>query len=378
MTASTVHGFTDPRFAALRHLMAEFLAEGVETGGAVAVSVNGRLVADLWGGHADAAGHRPWQRDTLVNVWSVTKGISALALAILADRGKLDYRKPVARYWPEFAANGKEAITLDTALSHQAGLNGLSVPMDMAGLCAGAPYARAVAEMAPLWQPGSRCVYHSITMGTLMAEPLRRIDGRSIGRFVAEEIAGPLGVPFHIGLPEDEEPMVAELSADQAVFDAMQETLDSPYPQAGLNPEVPPLAPNARAWRAAEIPGANGQSHARALAMIYGDLVAERSRLISAAGLDEALRMRFDGVDAGGPVIYGAGFRLNEADYGRRGPKTTFGHPGWGGSIAFADPEARMGFAFVTARMRNFGAVIDPRRKRLIDAAYDALGRAGG
>lgn len=373
MTTADVHGFTTPGFAALRDIMAEFLEKGIETGGAVAVSLNGRLVADLWGGHADAEKTRPWQRDTLVNVWSVTKGIGALALAILGDRGKLDYSHPVARYWPEFAANGKAAITLDTALSHQAGLNGLSVPMDMAALCAGQPFAQAVAEMAPLWEPGSRNVYHSITMGTLMGEPLRRIDGRSIGHFVADEIAGPLGVPFYIGIPEAEDGMVAELTAEQAVFDGMQETLGSPYPQAGRNPVVLPTAPNARAWRAAEIAGANGHSNARALAMIYGDLVAHGSRLISAAGLAEATRVRFDGLDAGGPVVYGAGFRLNEADYGRRGPKTTFGHPGWGGSIAFADPEAKLGFAFVTSRMLNFGDVMDPRRKRLIDAAYDAL-----
>lgn len=373
MTNSDVHGFTAPRFAALRGIMADFLDQGVETGGAVAVSVNGKLVADIWGGHADAAKQRAWQRDTLVNVWSVTKGISALAVAMLADRGKLDYSQPVASYWPEFAANGKAAITLDTALSHQAGLNGLAVPMDMAGLCAGEPFAQAVAAMAPLWEPGSRNVYHAITMGNLLGEPLRRIDGRSIGRFVAEEIAGPLGVPFYIGVPEAEEGRVAELTAEQAVFDAMQDTLDSPYPQSGRNPVVAPLAPNDRVWRAAEIPGANGHSNARALATIYGDLVADTSRLISPNGLAEATRIRFDGVDAGGPVSYGAGFRLNEADYGGRGPKTTFGHPGWGGSIAFADPDAKLGFAFVTSRMLQFGAVMDPRRKRLIDAAYDAL-----
>lgn len=210
-------------------------------------------------------------------------------------------------------------------------------------------------------------------MGTLLGEPLRRIEARRIGRFVAEEIAGPLSVPFYIGLPEAEDRMVAELSAVQAVFDGMRDTLDSPYLQAGMNPAVPPLAPNARAWRAAKIPGANGQSNARALAMIYGDLVADRSRLISAQGLAEATRVRFDGVDAGGPVSYGAGFRLNEADYGGRGPKTTFGHPGWGGLIAFADLVAKLGFAFVTARILNFSAVMDPRRKRLIDAAYDVI-----
>lgn len=212
-------------------------------------------------------------------------------------------------------------------------------------------------------------------MGALMGEPLRRIDGRSIGRFVAEEIAGPLGVPFHIGLPESEEGVVAELTAEQAVVDEMQGTLDSPYPQSGRNPVVLPTAPNSRAWRAAEIAGANGQSNARALAVIYGDLVADNSRLISAAGLAEATRVRFDGVDAisGGPTSYGAGFRLNDANYGGRGPKTTFGHCGWGGSLAFADPDAKMGFAFVTSRMLDFGDKMDPRRKRLIDAAYDAL-----
>lgn len=375
MTTADIHGFTDPRFGALRGIMDEFLETGVETGGAVAVSLNGKLVADLWGGHADNARQRPWQRDTLVNVWSVTKGIGALAVAMLADRGKLDYRQPVATYWPEFGANGKAAITLDTALSHQAGLNGLSVPMDMTGLCAGAPFAQAVADMAPLWEPGSRFVYHAITMGTLMAEPLRRIDGRSLGQFVADEIAGPLGVAFYIGVPEGEEGLVAEISAEQAVVDGMQSTLASAYPQSGRNPLVLPTAPNSRAWRAAEIPGANGHANARALASIYGDLVADNSRLLTRSGLAKATRARFDGLDAmsGGPTTYAAGFRLNEAGYGQRGPNTTFGHGGWGGSVAFADPEAKLGFAFVTARMLDYGDEIDPRRKRLIDAVYDAL-----
>ncbi|WP_292281988.1 serine hydrolase domain-containing protein, partial [Mesorhizobium sp.] len=153
-------------------------SQGLEHGGGVSVVADGKTVVDLWGGHADAARTRPWRRDTLVNVWSCTKGVVALAIAMLVERGKLDYAAPVARYWPEFAAGGKERITLDQVMSHQSGLNGLAVPMDEAGLLAWTPYADALAAMAPLWEPGSRCVYHALSYGHLAGEVLRRHGGK--------------------------------------------------------------------------------------------------------------------------------------------------------------------------------------------------------
>jgi len=372
---AAIQGSTDPSFAPLRAAFASIFADGLEQGAAVAVMVDGKLVADLWGGFADQAATKPWQRDTLVNIWSATKGVMALAIAMLVERGKLSYERPIADVWPGFGVNGKEHISLDLAMSHQAGLNGLDVPMDLAGTYAWTPYVDALAKMAPLWEPGSRCVYHAFSYGHLAGEPLRRVDGRSPGRFVAEEIAGPLGVPIYIGLPAQEDHRVAELIEGPKASDWLAETLAGPYPHACRNPDVAATTPNDRAWRAAEIPGANGQSDARALATMYGSLAAGKSRLISDAGLAAATRQRFDGLDAcfQTPSRYGAGFHLGDASNGAKASRNAFGHTGWGGTFAFADPEARIGFAYVTNRMLGFDDGIDPRRQRLVDAVYEVL-----
>jgi CubicO group peptidase (beta-lactamase class C family) len=370
-----IQGTVDARFARLRDAFASCFADGFEHGGAVAVMAGGKLVADLWGGHANLAATRPWQSDTLVNVWSATKGVLALAVAMAVERGKLRYDRPVAEVWPAFAANGKEQISLDLILSHQAGLDGLSVPMELPEFYEWDPYVNALAAMAPLWPPGSRCVYHAVSFGHLAGEPLRRTEGRRVGRIVAEDIAGPLGVPFHIGLPESEDHRAAELIDGPKTSDWVAVTLNSPYPHSCRNPFMPATAPNERAWRAAEIPGANGHSNARALATIYGSLASGNSSLISRAGLAEATRARFEGIDAcfETPAAYGAGYRLSDPSYGPRSSPRSFGHTGWGGTLAFADPEAQLGFAFVTCRMLGFDDGIDPRRRRLVEAIYDAL-----
>ena len=372
---ATIQGTTDPAFATVREAFSSIFADGLEHGAAVAAMVDGKVVVDLWGGFADQAATKPWQRDTLVNVWSVTKGVMSLAIAMLVERGKLRYDAPIADVWPEFAANGKQDISLDLAMSHQAGLNGLAVPMDIDGLYAWTPYAEALAAMAPLWAPGSRSVYHALSFGSLTGETLRRVDGRSPGRFIAEEIAQVLDVPFYLGLPEGEEHRAAEMIEGPGTSDWIGAVLKGDYPHACQNPTFTATIPNDRAWRAAEIPGANGQSDARALATTYGNLVAGSSRLLSADGLAEATRPRFAGVDAcfGMPVTFGAGFRLNEAIYGAQASPGSFGHGGWGGSLAFADPEARIGFAFVTCRMLGFADRLDPRQQRLIEALYQSL-----
>ena len=369
-----ISGTVDPRFAAVRDAFAQNFADGLDHGGAVAVFAGGKLVADLWGGHADAAQQKPWARDTLVNVWSVTKGIMATAIGLLVERGKLSYEQPLAKVWPEFAANGKEAISLDLVLSHRAGLDGLAAPMPLADLYQWTPYVDALAAMAPLWPPGSRCVYHALSYGHLTGEPLRRADGRRVGKFVAEEISQPLGVPFHIGLPESAEPNVAELIEGPGTSDWISRVLASQYPNSVKHPRVSALLPNERAWRAAEIPGGNGHTDARGLATIYGALISGEAKLMRSETLAEAIRPRFIGKDAcfGDPIAFAAGFLLLDPEFGPRASPRTFGHPGWGGSFALADPDAGIAIAYVTNHMLGFETA-DPRRTRLVAAVYDAV-----
>ncbi len=365
-----IHGFTSDDFAPLRTAFADCFAMG-QHGGSVAVVHRGVVVAELWGGSSDAAGLRPWQQDTLVNVWSCTKGIAAVALAILVDRGLVDYDAPLARYWPEFGAGGKGDITVAEALSHQAGVHGLSVPMDLAGLYAGGPFAQALAAMEPLWPPRSRWVYHPIALGTLVAEPLRRITGQSFGAFLANEIARPLGADIFVGLPEQEEHRVAEMVEGPGAADGVAVTLAGAYPHGWQNPTIRATEPNTRAWRAAEIPGANGQATAKALALIYGDLVSGASKLLSPGALAQATKLRFDGVDAedAAPVAFAAGFSLMPA-HARPG---AFGHAGWGGAFGFADPTEGFGIGYATNHMLGFADGVDPRRKALVDCIYAVL-----
>ncbi|MBD9624690.1 beta-lactamase family protein [Ensifer sp. ENS06] len=371
-------GACDNRFTRVRDAFAQCLETGLEHGGAVSVVVHGKTVVDIWGGYADAARTRPWQRDTLVNAWSVTKGIVALAIAMLVDRDKLDYASPIARYWDKFSAGGKERVSLDHLMSHQAGLNGLRVPIDEAGLIKGTPFLDALAAMSPLWEPGSRCIYHTFSYGSIAGETVRRVDGRSVGRFVAEEIAGPLGAEFHIGLPESEDARVAEMLEGPRASEWIADVRASAFPHSCENPVPRALAPNLRTWRAAEIPGANGQTTARAIARIYGMMALggrwEGMRMMRQSAIEEAIRPRFRGVDDsfGAPAAFAAGFQIDDPHYSSRASTETFGHNGWGGSAGFADLGAGVGFGYVTNLMLGFDD-LDPRRKVLVDAVYDAL-----
>jgi CubicO group peptidase (beta-lactamase class C family) len=371
-----IHGTTDPTFARLRDVFARNFSDGLEHGGSVAVVLDGKSVANLWGGHADEARNRPWTEDTLVNVWSVTKGVVAIAAAMAVERGQLRYDRPIGEYWPAFSQNGKDRITLDLAMSHRAGLDGLSVPMDEDGLLANAPYVKAIEEMAPLWEPGTRCVYHALTYGHLVGETLGHATGVNIGRYVQQEIANRLGAAFFIGVPESEDHRCAEMIEGPGCNNWVTEVLKSPHPHSCRNPVPTASAPNHRKWRAAIVPGGNGHGTAAALANIFGRTVGGSDRLLSASMLQEATRLRYQGPDAvfNMETAWAAGFRLiDEKAYGARASKSTFGHGGWGGSLVFADPDAKLGFAYVTNRMLGFDDGIDPRRQRLIEAVYDCL-----
>lgn len=369
-----IHGTAEPRFSALKDAFAANFDSGLDIGAAVAVYSGGRLVADLWGGMADPVARKPWTRGTLVNIWSVTKAVMAVLAAQAVERGELHYDRPIAALWPDFAAGGKEAITLDQVMSHQSGLNGTQTPVDAAGLYAWDPYCAALAAQAPLWEPGSRCVYHALSYGHLVGEPLRRATGRRVGQLVSERLAVPLGLSLFVGLPQGEDHRAARLIAGKGSTDWVDEMLAGPYPHACMNPTLDPEEPNSRAWRAAEIPGANGQADARSLAMLLGSIAAGSSPVLSAEGLRRATAIRFDGEDAGFrmPARFGAGFAVGADVHGRGASRQSFGHTGWGGSFAFGDPEAGIGFAYVTNHMLGFEAE-DPRRQALTDALWACL-----
>jgi CubicO group peptidase (beta-lactamase class C family) len=381
-----VHGHCDPRFTAVREAFEENFRQRGELGAAVAVTVGGVTVVDLWGGWADTARTRPWERDTVVNVWSTTKGPVALAAHLLADRGLLDLDAPVARYWPEFAAAGKEGVLVRHLLSHRAGLAGLREPHSFEELCDWELTTRRLAATEPWWEPGTRSGYHALTYGFLVGEVVRRVTGMLPGAFLRKEVTGPLGIDFTIGLPEEEAHRAAELVHAPARADSEQGAVFAQLAPAALaaltNPPVGAAQANTARWRAAEIPAANGHGTARAVAALYGILAGRGAygdaRVLSA---EAAERVR-EGQGACRDLVLGAGF-AHETEVGLglwlSGPNGSygpnpkaFGHDGFGGSCGLADPEAGVSLGYVMNRMGPHIAD-DPRKTALVDALYGAL-----
>ncbi|MET8772079.1 serine hydrolase domain-containing protein [Streptomyces sp. NPDC004658] len=385
-TETRIHGYCDPRFAAVREAFAEnFRARG-ELGAAVAVTVAGETVVDLWGGWADAARTRPWARDTVVNVWSTTKGPVALCAHILADRGLLDLDAPVAAYWPEFAAEGKDKVLVRHLLSHRAGLSGLREPHTLEELYDWELTTARLAAMAPWWEPGTRSGYHALTYGFLVGEVVRRVSGLRPGAFLEREVTGPLGLDFTVGLPERHSGRAAELVHPPAASRGGQAAAFSQLAPAALaalaNPLVGAAEANSPAWRAAEIPAANGHGTARAVAALYGVLAGRGSydgrRILSP---EAAERVR-EGQGRCRDLVLGAGFEGEtevglglwlSGPQGSYGPNPrAFGHDGFGGSCGLADPEAGVSLGYVMNRMGPHIAD-DPRKTALVDALYSAL-----
>jgi CubicO group peptidase (beta-lactamase class C family) len=260
-------------------------------------------------------------------------------------------------------------------MSHRSGLNGFSDPMPDEIFFDWNMTIKALEAMKPVSTPGSVCAYHALTYGHLTGEALRRVTGSSVGAFIWEHITAPLGVEFHVGVPESDDHRCAEMIVGPKASNWVAAVLASPFPQSCQNPTPNANAPNTRAWRAAEIPGGNGHGNALALAAIYGDLVKVQPTLLSADAVREASRIRFKGIDESfaSETCWGAGFRVGRTEEAPHLSANAIGHGGWGGSIAFGDPEAQLGFAFVTNTMLGFDDGIDPRRQRLIKAVYDSL-----
>jgi CubicO group peptidase (beta-lactamase class C family) len=368
-----IHGHIEAGFEAVRLAFEENFA-GDEVGASIAVTCEGRTLVDLWAGHADRTNTAPWQRDTLANVWSTTKGISSLCCAMLVDRGMLEYDELVSHYWPEFGAHGKQDVTVAMLLSHQAGLSGPRKPVDWLDFCDTEGINDLLLAQEPLFEPGSVSGYHATTFGPLVDGLFQRAAGRSIGSFLRDEIAGPLAADFFIGLPESEEHRVAEMIGyDTGAFSV--DFVNDVQRLALANPEADPEISNRRAWRAAEIPSVNGQASAAGIATIYGVLASggesSGTRLLSPEALAKATSLRHKGVDQVFmlPFEWGAGFirNVHKVLYGPN--PNAFGHTGYGGSYGFADPERRLGVGYV---MNQMGASLvgDTRGANLVRALY--------
>ncbi len=382
-----VHGKCDARFERVREVFAEGFRARDEVGAAVALMVDGQLVVELWAGHHERERTRPWQRDTLVNVYSTTKGVTALAAHRLVDEGKLDLDAPVSKYWPEFAQAGKGAIPVRWLLSHRAGLPAVRKLLPNEALYDFEAMTSALAAEAPWWTAGTAHGYHAVTFGWLVGEVVRRIAGKSLGAYVRDTFAKPLGLDFHIGLAEREHARVADIlqqvppdptgEAAQLFARSLAEP-EGVTARAFANPPSMVLGPNVPAWRSAEIPGANGHGTARALATLYGRAALGDGSVISRDAIERCRTEQSHGDDLvlGVRTRFGLGFMLRQESHagGRCLGATAFGHPGAGGSLAFADPEQRLGFGYVMNRMGP-RILLDDRAIALVEAVNGCLGR---
>jgi CubicO group peptidase (beta-lactamase class C family) len=376
LTEAAIEGTCDGRFSVVRDTFADNFRRRGELGAAVALAVHGRPVVDLWGGWMDEARTRAWERDTLVDVFSVGKAMAALCVLLLVERGQVDLDAPVARYWPEFASSGKSDVTVRTLLAHRAGLPGIRRDLGGDVIYDWEAMTSALAEEAPWWAPGSTHGYHVNTLGFLAGEIVRRVCGEGFGAFFRREVAGPLGADFHFGFGPDEDGRVAEYcfssEARSPAASAPDEERRFMLGRVYLNP--PALSGigtvNTREWRAAEIPSANAHGTARAVAQIYGALGAG---LLEAATLAEAISEHSAGTDfvLGRPSRFGLGFQLTQAERPLGPNPRAFGHFGVGGSLGFADPDTGVAFGYVMNR--SVPSWQNPRNRALIDAVYAAL-----
>lgn len=388
MAEINVNGFCDPAFDKVKQAFINNFKKGKERGAAASIVVGGKTVVDIWAGHSDFWKKQPWEKDTLANVFSTTKGVTAMCVHRLIEQGRLDPDKPVAAYWPGFEKKGKEAITVRMLLNHTAGMVAIKRRLPGNAIYDWNAMINALENQSPWWEAGGQG-YHAVTFGWLVGQVIRKITGMSVGQFLKKEITGPLGLDIHIGLDEAEHHRSATMIMVRVPtihHDCLQLTKEIVMHPTGAtscafgNPFTIITGCNSRQWRNAEIPSANGQATARALAKLYGILanggIEGNIHVLSPDSIRRCWEETSTGLDGVLQVKtrFSMGFMLNQDNpSGSMGPgKRVFGHPGAGGSFAFADPDAKLGFGYVMNKMDTF-ILVDPRAKRLIDAAYECL-----
>jgi len=383
MPAAQVEGSCDRRFEPVREALWGNFRDRGERGGAVCVLVDGRVVVDLGGGWADPSGTRRWRPDTLVNVFSVGKGLIAVCAARLAGQGRLDLDAPVAAYWPEFGAAGKGAITVRQLLSHQAGLPAVRRRLPPGSMLDWPVMTSALAAQEPWWEPGTGHGYHVNTFGFLAGEVIRRVTGATVGTLLREEVAGPLGADVHIGLPASQDARVAEFSwpgppateEEPAGLGSGQLMEHNAYFNPGGLSGAGVI--NSREWRAAEVPSANAHGTARGVARVYAALACggalDGVTIVGTSALAAATTEQVYGPDLvlHRPTRFGLGFQLTQPERPLGPGQTAFGHFGAGGSLGFCDPDSGLAFGYVMNQMGPRWQ--NPRTRALVDAVYECL-----
>lgn len=386
MAMTAVQGRCDARFESVRQAFSDLMNEPGQRGAGVSLYWRGETVVDLWAGTRDKDTRLPWQQNTLVNVFSTSKGVAALAVQKALDLGLLDLQKAIAYYWPEYGCEGKKDARVGWILNHRVGQPAIKTPLPDEALFDWERMTSTLAQESPWWQPGLSHGYHMVTYGWLLGEVFRRAVGISLGQFLREELAQPLGLDMFLGVPETEFSRLADLSGSRDrpqggrlyLFDTVLGEPESMTSKALTNPKTLMTSSNAEAWRRMELPSANLHATAAALASLYGK-VACREGVVSAQALRRCQQEESVGDD---PVLltrtrFGPGFLLQQVGHPETGfgPGTqAFGHPGSGGSLAFADPEQELGFGFVMNQMGPY-VMVDPRPRRLVDAVYQCLTR---
>ena len=375
MIETQVHGSVESGFEAVRDAFAANFERPGDHGAACCVYARGRKVVDVWAG--------AYGQDTLQMVMSSSKGVVAVAAHILAQDGELDFDSPVTRYWPEFGAEGKENMPVRWLFSHRAGLPAIDKPLTLEDVYAWTPVTDALAGQKPLWEPNTGHGYHVGTYGWLAGELIRRVSGQSVGQFVAERVAKPLGLDLWIGLPAAQEQRVAAMipppppppGTSPDIFTARMLDPTTLLHRAFVNPPLPAAVFNERAFHAAEIPAANGITDARSLARMYAACIGEVDgvRLLGPETLAAATAVQSAGEDLvlGYETRYATGFQLSFPFRPMAG-EGSFGHYGMGGSVGFAHPGRGIAFAYVMDQMLPSGGV-DPRTKSLVEAVLASL-----
>ena len=373
-----IHGECDPQFSKVKETFEKLYQEDREIGSCFAVYKDGNPLVELWGGFQDKDKTKPWQKDNLVTVYSTTKGVAAFCIALAMEKGLLKYEEKVSTYWPEFASNGKEDITVGMLMSHQAGICSPET-RNVDDYYNQNLMAEKLAGMTPIWEPGTASGYHSMTFGWLTSELILRVTGKSLGTFFREEVGDQHEIDFFIGLPESEDHRVAELVPFEIVRNenSEQQKIELTEAQKSQRNSAGTLdIQNTKAWRQAEIPSANGQGNARGLAKFYSLIVPEDNslKLLKDDTVNQMTTMQIEGRDLvlAVQVRWGVGFILNKHKVIYGPVESAFGHSGYGGSCAFGDPENKIGVSYVMNRMLdNFNA--DGRSIELINATYNCL-----
>jgi len=376
-----IQGICDPRFVRVLEAFERNLESGEDIGSSAAIFIDGEPVVDIWGGYIDAARTRPWERDTIVNNFSTTKTMTALCALVLLDRRELDVDAPVTKYWPEFAVAGKKDVKVKHFLAHTSGLPGWTEQVAIADILDREKACALLARQEPWFKPGSTLAYHAITYGPLIGEVVRRITGKTLGTFFAEDIAGPLGADYHIGTGPECDARVSPMIQGSPFLEAITE--NKVRDRVFMNPYCTPQIASSVEWRRGELGGSNGHGNARSVAAAQSVMSnggeARGVRLFSAATCERALTIESDAVDLvmGLPLRFGLGYSLASPAVTQIYGSRVDGHRlalwgGSGGSFVMNDLDERMTVAFVMNRHLEHGG-LDHRANDVVRAAYECL-----